>query len=740
MPSQAVVRIISDTSQFDNDLRSELTRIINRIEDQLPPITIRVRLDDSDLQNQLGDLRNIRIPDIRARAEVDTDNAMRNVSDLAARMTVVGTSAVQAVGVASAALSSLGTAFATAGIAVGAFAAAAAPQLAQVTETTDLYTEAVEAAATGAEDAAEKQKAYKDSLAALDPATRGTAKAFIGLRNDFSKWSDSLASNTMPVFTQGIELLRSILPSLSPLVRTVSDAFSDLLTRMQSGVDNGGFKRFIDATIETARTTVPMLIRSFSNIVKGLVNIGKAFAPLSKNLGGGFESATESFLRFSRTLEDSQGFQRFLASVQSGTPQVSETFRNLISIVRNLAIAFAPFTGLLLQVTAGLAAFIAAAPPGLITTIAAAFTTYAIAVRLVAVGTAAATAANWLFTASNGASGASLLLLRLQVIGYTVALAATRAATAIATAAQWAWNAAMTANPIGIVIVAIGALVAAIVWVATQTTWFQTAWRATWNAVKSVFSATWNWIKSFSVSTWNTIKSFFSGAWNGIKSLFTSSLNTIKSSMTSAWNSIKTTISNAWNGIYNALKRTISNIVSAVKGIKTSVTRVFSGAASWLYNSGKAIIQGLIRGVSSMASAIYNKVKSIVSRVRNLLPFSPAKEGPFSGHGYTTYSGAALMQGLLQGIEKAAPSVQTGMAKVLNSLPTFDAGNMALAGGMDTRATVRNGFTNAPNITADTTANVTVMIGNRVVDQHVEAIVSKNNQARDRRTAQGLRF
>lgn len=141
-----------------------------------------------------------------------------------------------------------------------------------------------------------------------------------------------------------------------------------------------------------------------------------------------------------------------------------------------------------------------------------------------------------------------------------------------------------------------------------------------------------------------------------------------------------------------------------------------------------------------MASAIYNKVKSIVSRVRNLLPFSPAKEGPFSGHGYTTYSGAALMQGLLQGIEKAAPSVQTGMAKVLNSLPTFDAGNMALAGGMDTRATVRNGFTNAPNITADTTANVTVMIGNRVVDQHVEAIVSKNNQARDRRTAQGLRF
>ncbi|QIM22887.1 hypothetical protein G7075_20050 [Phycicoccus sp. HDW14] len=37
------------------------------------------------------------------------------------------------------------------------------------------------------------------------------------------------------------------------------------------------------------------------------------------------------------------------------------------------------------------------------------------------------------------------------------------AATGIVTAAQWLWNAALTANPIGIVVVAIAALVAAIV-------------------------------------------------------------------------------------------------------------------------------------------------------------------------------------------------------------------------------------------------------------------------------------
>jgi TP901 family phage tail tape measure protein len=39
----------------------------------------------------------------------------------------------------------------------------------------------------------------------------------------------------------------------------------------------------------------------------------------------------------------------------------------------------------------------------------------------------------------------------------------------IATAAQWLWNAAMTANPIGIIIVAVGALVGAIIYFATST-------------------------------------------------------------------------------------------------------------------------------------------------------------------------------------------------------------------------------------------------------------------------------
>lgn len=67
---------------------------------------------------------------------------------------------------------------------------------------------------------------------------------------------------------------------------------------------------------------------------------------------------------------------------------------------------------------------------------------------------------------------------------------ASAAATGGLTFAQWALNAAMSANPIGLVITAIAALVAGIIWVATQTTFFQDVWAWMTEAIGTA----WNWL------------------------------------------------------------------------------------------------------------------------------------------------------------------------------------------------------------------------------------------------------
>jgi hypothetical protein len=96
-----------------------------------------------------------------------------------------------------------------------------------------------------------------------------------------------------------------------------------------------------------------------------------------------------------------------------------------------------------------------------------------------------ATAATWLGTTAVKASFIETLALKGMYLGSAIA-------TGVMTAAQWLLNAALTANPIGLVVVAIGALVGAIVLIATKTTWFQTAWEYMSGALGKAWQWLWN--------------------------------------------------------------------------------------------------------------------------------------------------------------------------------------------------------------------------------------------------------
>jgi len=94
------------------------------------------------------------------------------------------------------------------------------------------------------------------------------------------------------------------------------------------------------------------------------------------------------------------------------------------------------------------------------------------------------------------------ILARTRAIASMVAH---RVASIASTAVTWLWAAATTAlgvamrfalGPVGLIITGIALLVGAIIWVATKTTWFQTAWKFAWGGIKSAAVAVWEWIKA----------------------------------------------------------------------------------------------------------------------------------------------------------------------------------------------------------------------------------------------------
>jgi TP901 family phage tail tape measure protein len=72
---------------------------------------------------------------------------------------------------------------------------------------------------------------------------------------------------------------------------------------------------------------------------------------------------------------------------------------------------------------------------------------------------------------------------RVQLAGLKIAQLASAAASRVAAAAQWLWNAAMDANPLGLVVLAIAALVAAIIYAYTHFKWFRDFVTAGWHSI-----------------------------------------------------------------------------------------------------------------------------------------------------------------------------------------------------------------------------------------------------------------
>jgi hypothetical protein len=76
--------------------------------------------------------------------------------------------------------------------------------------------------------------------------------------------------------------------------------------------------------------------------------------------------------------------------------------------------------------------------------------------------------------------------LAIAILAVNAGVKAYEAAAVVATAAQWLWNVALTANPLGIIIVAIAAIVGLIIWAADKMGGFGEVFKAVGNIFKTV--------------------------------------------------------------------------------------------------------------------------------------------------------------------------------------------------------------------------------------------------------------
>lgn len=205
-------------------------------------------------------------------------------------------------------------------------------------------------------------------------------------------------------------------------------------------------------------------------------------------------------------------------------------------------------------------------------------------------------------------------------------------------AGVWSFTAALLANPITWVVLAIVGLIVVIVLLWRNWDKVTVIFRMGWAKIRATFTAG----KAFLRNIFSQIVIFLQQYGVYILAVLAPFIG-LPLLIMLKWGEIKTFFVNLWNGITNWIQ------------VKVGEFR----------QSGAALIDAFVQGIQSMIDRPYETVRQGLAKLRELLPFSDAKEGPLSR---LTRSGRAVLETFAGGIKERLGLPGQVLARALSGM------------------------------------------------------------------------
>lgn len=218
----------------------------------------------------------------------------------------------------------------------------------------------------------------------------------------------------------------------------------------------------------------------------------------------------------------------------------------------------------------------------------------------------------------------------------TTAEAANAAATMGASGAFGIFNAVLSANPIGLIVTAVAALTAGLVWFFTQTETGQQIWssfvdwiKQAWQGIADFFVGLWSGISEGAstlwdgvVTTWNAYVESLKAMWNAVVTFFSDLWESIKEAASTAWTLITTAVMtvvqpfidgfmNIWNNISDGLTQVWEGIKMIFEGAWEFIKSIFLGAILVIID----LVTGNFDQLGADLSLIWEGIKNGISLI-----------------------------------------------------------------------------------------------------------------------------
>ena len=596
----------------------------------LQNLTVRLGMDPTSLMKGASRAQK-RIQILKKDVEKST-KSIRSMSDSLGKMssptglvalTAAGATVSKVLPIASAAL-----------LALPAAASVAGAAFATVATATSGMGDAMSAMADGD---AEK---VSEAMAKLSPAAQETVKAMHGVRTSFDGVRKATQESVFFGMAQRVnELGTKYLPILQRGMVSVGGSINAMAAASMAAMSTPLFQGAVAQVFDTTRVAIGNLTPIVTGLLHALPNLIAVGAPLvdmfTQWLGGLLGAKLE-------LLATAEG----MAWMQAKVETAKAAFSDLGGVLGPIWQAISTLSSGVMM----LIGWFNSLPPG-VQGVVSSILVWGTAISFVVGRFAPLIAAlmrvipvvRMVATAVTVATASKLRAFALWAAGW-IRTAAVSLASAARVAASWF----IALGPVGWVIAIVVGLVALII--------------ANWDTVKAWTIAAWNAVVNFIVSAWNNIVSAVSGAVNAVKSWISNAWNTIKSIASSAMQAFISAHVNGFNAVKNAVSNGINAVIGFVRSIPGRILGALGNLGGLLVGAGRAIMDGLRRGIE----AAWNGVKNLLQSITNMIP---DWKGPMRVDlKLLEPTGRAIMHGLTVGIDDGADGLMRQLQGVTTDI------------------------------------------------------------------------
>ncbi len=151
----------------------------------------------------------------------------------------------------------------------------------------------------------------------------------------------------------------SVLTQLAPLADWAAAGFKQMGQAFNSWAQSSAGQEAIRSFVEYTKQNLPLIGQIFGNTFKGIFNLMKAFAPNTHSILESLAQMSEKFASWSATIAQSDGFKKFMDYINTNGPKLITLLGNIIKIIINVGTAMAPLAAAVLDVAIAITDFIA---------------------------------------------------------------------------------------------------------------------------------------------------------------------------------------------------------------------------------------------------------------------------------------------------------------------------------------------------------------------------------------------